>query len=599
MRRSLPQLIALACGVAVATAGCREPPQVRVSFTADPEVVEGAATLRIEVYGTDANTLAASDQVPLAAGDLVDRALGVTLAPEGNDASRGWRIVASVLEGDTELVLAQQEAAGRYAEGARRVNLHFDAECLGVVACDRGLACERGRCEPACVSAVEPEGDERSGRAPCECAFAADGAQCSADGAPGRCWSGECCTGCFDGAACVAGDDEAACGALGVQCAACCDGSACVEGGTCSGAGNSINSYAHHTCVTLDGAVACWGDNAAGQLGDGTREPRVGPVVHEGFAGVTYTGDRHTCFVSYDQELSCWGANGAGQLGFWDGDQLAPPAVVRPYIFRSAALGEDHTCARAFVDGTRSDTSVFCWGADGNRQSGPGGVDAPMPELDDGRDYQQISVFRDTSCALTGEQMLCRGRNSDGQVGVPVMSNGEDDVSPATRGHADFAWQQIEVGHFGTCGITTDDELYCWGLIREFLLGEDGDTLRDAGTLHEPRRVAEGSWTAVRLAINHGCAIDADRRLWCFGSNFDGRLGVDPARYPNATRPVRAGPPGWRWVAVDVGFEHTCAQRENGGIYCWGSNARHQLARENADPDEPLRSFHPLPICGL
>ncbi|MGE0792443.1 MAG: RCC1 domain-containing protein [Sandaracinaceae bacterium] len=598
MRRILPHLVACSLGAAA----CREPPQVHVRMTADVELADRASALRVEVYGTDGREVAHTDQTTLAPGDLVDRAIGVTLAPEGNDASRGWRIVATLLEGDapeTRVAIAEQEAAGRYRDGVRRVNLHFDAACADALICGRGEACELGRCESACVSGVDPVGGERSSRAPCECAFAADGTRCAdAGGEPGRCWVGECCTGCFDGTACVRGDDAAACGALGVECATCCAGAGCEEGGTCDAQAAGIDGTANHTCAGRTGAIACWGANESGQLGTGDLEPAAGVVVHDGFTGTPYAGDHHTCFVSYDQEISCWGANQSGQLGFWDGEVLSPPRPIRPYIFRSMALGEDHTCARAFVDDTRADVSVFCWGNDGNEQVGPNGIDAPVPELD-GRDFTAVAAFRDTSCALTGTEVYCRGRNSDAQVGLPPMNNGTDNVAPAVRVHADLAWRQIAPNQFGACGLTVDGELYCWGRLRSYMLGEDLEQLEASGTMHLPRRLAEGSWEQISVGFNHGCAIDADRALYCFGANDDGRVGVDPARFPSANRPVPAGPIGWRWVDVVAGQEHTCAVRENGGVYCWGSNAAHQLARPNPSAGPPLTSWRALPVCDL
>jgi alpha-tubulin suppressor-like RCC1 family protein len=41
-----------------------------------------------------------------------------------------------------------------------------------------------------------------------------------------------------------------------------------------------IDSGSHHSCaVVAGGEVRCWGDNYWRQLGDGTRQARVTPVV--------------------------------------------------------------------------------------------------------------------------------------------------------------------------------------------------------------------------------------------------------------------------------------------------------------------------------
>ncbi|MEM7339250.1 MAG: hypothetical protein AAF467_11410 [Actinomycetota bacterium] len=79
-----------------------------------------------------------------------------------------------------------------------------------------------------------------------------------------------------------------------------------------------------HTCArTDDGAVHCWGDNMAGQLGQGsTREIRtvvtvVGPTGDGALASIerVAASGNHTCAVDEDGRASCWGANDAGQLG--------------------------------------------------------------------------------------------------------------------------------------------------------------------------------------------------------------------------------------------------------------------------------------------
>jgi alpha-tubulin suppressor-like RCC1 family protein len=86
-------------------------------------------------------------------------------------------------------------------------------------------------------------------------------------------------------------------------------------------------------CVVLsEGSVRCWGDNARGQLGDGTMTDRGAPVVVMGLTDavqVTTRGNGHTCARSNRGTIACWGDNAKGQLG--DGsltNRLTPTPVA-------------------------------------------------------------------------------------------------------------------------------------------------------------------------------------------------------------------------------------------------------------------------------
>ena len=86
-----------------------------------------------------------------------------------------------------------------------------------------------------------------------------------------------------------------------------------------------------HTCGIVSGtrAIWCWGDNSAGQLGDGTLERRKVPVRVGGaerFASVS-AGGTHTCGVTIAGDAYCWGANVSGQLG--DGTTASRPSPTR------------------------------------------------------------------------------------------------------------------------------------------------------------------------------------------------------------------------------------------------------------------------------
>lgn len=87
-----------------------------------------------------------------------------------------------------------------------------------------------------------------------------------------------------------------------------------------------------HSCArSRDGRVWCWGRNANGQLGDGTRQDRAEPVAVRGTLLATLqAGGAHSCGVTTAGEAYCWGYNTDGQLG--TGDRENSPTPVRVVI---------------------------------------------------------------------------------------------------------------------------------------------------------------------------------------------------------------------------------------------------------------------------
>jgi alpha-tubulin suppressor-like RCC1 family protein len=119
----------------------------------------------------------------------------------------------------------------------------------------------------------------------------------------------------------------------------------------------------------------CWGQNASGQLGNGSTNPSLVPVPVGGGkfrlssirAGVWYA-----CGLTAAGRAYCWGRNNSGQLG--DGstiDRPLPVAVGGGLTFVSlATLGSgdaNHTCA---IAATTSET--YCWGQNTYGQLGNG-----------------------------------------------------------------------------------------------------------------------------------------------------------------------------------------------------------------------------------
>lgn len=80
-----------------------------------------------------------------------------------------------------------------------------------------------------------------------------------------------------------------------------------------------VSAGVSHTCaVSEDGEGFCWGKNLFGQLGRGgvavDPQPSSSVLTVTNFESIS-AGMDHTCGVSADGDLYCWGANNVGQLG--------------------------------------------------------------------------------------------------------------------------------------------------------------------------------------------------------------------------------------------------------------------------------------------
>ena len=86
--------------------------------------------------------------------------------------------------------------------------------------------------------------------------------------------------------------------------------------------------------LTTAGAVWCWGENTAGQVGDATAgSPRLAPAQVSNLGGTAVdivAGGAHACAVLSSGAVRCWGDNSAGQLGMGGADYTArdAPATV-------------------------------------------------------------------------------------------------------------------------------------------------------------------------------------------------------------------------------------------------------------------------------
>jgi alpha-tubulin suppressor-like RCC1 family protein len=284
-----------------------------------------------------------------------------------------------------------------------------------------------------------------------------------------------------------------------------------------------------HTCaVSRSGGMACWGENADGQLGVASTSPRVSPIAVSRFSkGVVSggAGDFHTCAVTVGGGVACWGDGTDGKLG--DGsivDRNVP-------VTTSGLAGRLGTRAAALAPGAACHTCVVttggaaqCWGNDSAGQLGDGGAainqGTPVAPTGYGSSVAAIAVGQSHSCLLTNDGgVYCTGSNTYGQLGDGTTT---DRSTPVVVGSLSTAASAIAAGAWHTCALSTAGAVYCWGNNSNGRLGDGTTTTRLSPVLVDG---LTSGVVAIAVGSSHSCALKTDGSVWCWGQNSTGALG--------------------------------------------------------------------------
>ncbi|NTF18199.1 hypothetical protein G6L37_07250 [Agrobacterium rubi] len=220
--------------------------------------------------------------------------------------------------------------------------------------------------------------------------------------------------------------------------------------------------------------------------------------------------------------------------------------------------------------------ALYCWGT-----VNPASRNMRVPTLVSGFEsgVTTIAVGITNVCAIKNGALFCVGTNAFGQIGdnttvdktvfTPVtgMDHGVTDVAVV----GEVTGTQGDTFH--VCAVK-NGQTYCWG-------SNNAKQIANTSTasFRVPTLVSGIPGVATKVAVGatngsaFSCAV-SDSKLYCWGSNESGQLGVgDTVAKPV---PTLVSGLGSTVTDIDTSMTFACAVSAN-KPYCWGSNSQGQL----------------------
>lgn len=291
-----------------------------------------------------------------------------------------------------------------------------------------------------------------------------------------------------------------------------------------------------------DGTVMAWGNNADGQLGNGSRERSDVPVPVPGLSGVTaIAASGASMALLSNGTVMDWGEDDNGQLGNGTTSEAVTTPVQVSGLSEVTAIAAGGGYGLALL---RNGT-VMAWGAGG----GANNSDVPV----------QVS-------GLSGVTAI----TADGGHSLALLSNGKV-----------MAWGENEYGELGD-GNT-----------------EDSQTPVPVKGLSEVVAIADGADHNLALLAD-GTVMAWGANDWGqLGDGFDSGEGVEHGPqtcgpFSCSTTPVPVF--GLHGVAaIATGFGQSLALLNDGTVMSWGENFEGQLANGSGETGSDV----PAPVIGL
>ena len=249
------------------------------------------------------------------------------------------------------------------------------------------------------------------------------------------------------------------------------------------------------------------------------------------------------------------------------------PSAAAPLVFRAISAGKvGHTCGVTTTD------LAYCWGNNGYGHDywplgdGTKVILRTRPvAVSGGLKFRQVSAAWGHSCGLTtDDRAYCWGLNGDGELG----NGGGPSTNRPVPVSGGLSFRVLSAGRVHTCGLTYAGKAYCWGANSLGYLGDGTTTDRNVPV----PVLGNHTFAQISAGIEHTCAVKASGEAWCWGANRWGQLGIN-STISRKQRPAKVVG-GLLFAQISAGGMQqrgtTCAVTGGGKAYCWGNGSTGQ-----------------------